>query len=188
MAHATHKTPRKLLVIGNGMVGHRYLEELVKRHPDLPAAGLEVTVLGEEPRPAYDRVHLSEFFSGRSADDLSLVPPGFYDRPGLTLRLNARVQSIERRNHTVMLADGEVLDYDKLVLATGSAPFVPGVPGRERPHCFVYRTIEDLEAMQASVPSRAAAWWSAAACWAWNAPRPCATSVWKRMWSSSRPA
>ena len=150
MAHATHKTPRKLLVIGNGMVGHRYLEELVKRHPDLPAAGLEVTVLGEEPRPAYDRVHLSEFFSGRSADDLSLVPPGFYDRPGLTLRLNARVQSIERRNHTVMLADGEVLDYDKLVLATGSAPFVPGVPGRERPHCFVYRTIEDLEAMQAS--------------------------------------
>ena len=49
MAHATHKTPRKLLVIGNGMVGHRYLEELVKRHPDLPAAGLEVTVLGEEP-------------------------------------------------------------------------------------------------------------------------------------------
>ncbi|ROR26548.1 nitrite reductase (NADH) large subunit [Comamonas sp. BIGb0124] len=150
MAHATHKTPRKLLVIGNGMVGHRYLEELVKRHPDLPAAGLEVTVLGEEPRPAYDRVHLSEFFSGRSADDLSLVPPGFYDRPGLTLRLNARVQSIERRNHTVMLADGDVLDYDKLVLATGSAPFVPGVPGRERPHCFVYRTIEDLEAMQAS--------------------------------------
>ncbi|WP_353235773.1 nitrite reductase large subunit NirB [Diaphorobacter ruginosibacter] len=140
----------KLLIAGNGMVGHRFVEALIERHPDLPAAGLEVTVLGEEPRAAYDRVHLSEFFSGRSAEDLSLVPPGFYDRPGLTLRLNARVASIERRNNTLRLATGEELAYDKLVLATGSVPFVPGVPGRERPHCFVYRTIEDLQAMQAS--------------------------------------
>ncbi|MEG2877984.1 MAG: nitrite reductase large subunit NirB, partial [Comamonas sp.] len=140
----------KLLIAGNGMVGHRYVEALIERYPDLPAAGLEVTVLGEEPRPAYDRVHLSDFFSGRGADDLSLVPAGFYDRPGLTLRLNARVASIERRNHTLQLADGEELAYDKLVLATGSSPFVPGVPGRDRPHCFVYRTIEDLEGMLAS--------------------------------------
>ena len=87
MPHATHKTPMKLLIAGNGMVGHRYVEALLERFPDLPAAGLEVTVLGEEPRPAYDRVHLSEFFSGRGADELSLVPPGFYDRPGLTPRL-----------------------------------------------------------------------------------------------------
>jgi len=150
MPHATHKTPMKLLIAGNGMVGHRYVEALIERYPDLPAAGLEVTVLGEEPRPAYDRVHLSDFFSGRGADDLSLVPAGFYDRPGLTLRLNARVASIERRNHTLQLADGEELAYDKLVLATGSSPFVPGVPGRDRPHCFVYRTIEDLEGMLAS--------------------------------------
>ncbi|MEG2631939.1 MAG: FAD-dependent oxidoreductase, partial [Comamonas sp.] len=140
----------KLLIAGNGMVGHRYVEALIERYPDLQAAGLEVTVLGEEPRPAYDRVHLSDFFSGRGADDLSLVPAGFYDRPGLTLRLNARVASIERRNHTLQLADGEELAYDKLVLATGSSPFVPGVPGRDRPHCFVYRTIEDLEGMLAS--------------------------------------
>lgn len=150
MSCATHKPPLKLLISGNGMVGHRYVEALIERYPDLPAAGLDVTVLGEEPRPAYDRVHLSEFFSGRSADDLSLVPQGFYDRPGLTLRLNARVASIERRNKTVQLANGEMLAYDKLVLATGSVPFVPGVPGHDRPHCFVYRTIEDLEAMLAS--------------------------------------
>ena len=150
MSCAPHTSPLKLLIAGNGMVGHRFVEALIERHPDLPAAGLEVTVLGEEPRAAYDRVHLSEFFSGRSAEDLSLVPPGFYDRPGLTLRLNARVASIERRNNTLRLATGEELAYDKLVLATGSVPFVPGVPGRERPHCFVYRTIEDLQAMQAS--------------------------------------
>lgn len=150
MSCATHKPPLKLLISGNGMVGHRYVETLIERHPDLLAAGLDVTVLGEEPRPAYDRVHLSEFFSGRSADDLSLVPQGFYDRPGLTLRLNARVASIERRDNTLQLANGETLAYDKLVLATGSVPFVPGVPGHDRPHCFVYRTIEDLEAMLAS--------------------------------------
>ena len=150
MPHENHETPRKLIIVGNGMVGQRYVEALVGHCPDLPAAGWEVTVLGEEPRAAYDRVHLSEFFSGRSADDLSLVPAGFYDRPGLTLRLNARVASIERRERTLQLADGEVLAWDKLVLATGSSPFVPGVPGRDRAHCFVYRTIEDLEAMQAS--------------------------------------
>ena len=141
---------QRLVVVGNGMVGHRFVQELLALHPDLPAAGLAVTVLGEEPRPAYDRVHLSSFFSGTRAEELSLVEPGFYERPGLTLRLDARVASIERRNNTLQLADGEVLAYDKLVLATGSYPFVPPVPGRDRDACHVYRTIEDLEAMQAS--------------------------------------
>ncbi|THF61797.1 nitrite reductase large subunit [Pseudothauera nasutitermitis] len=139
-----------IVVVGNGMVGHRFVQELLAVHSDLPAAGIELTVLGEEPRPAYDRVHLSSFFSGSSAEDLSLVEPGFYQRPGLTLRLNARVAGIERRRNTLQLADGEVLAYDKLVLATGSYPFVPPVPGSDRPGCHVYRTIEDLEAMQAS--------------------------------------
>ena len=139
-----------ILVVGNGMVGHCFVQELVGRHPDLLASRLQVTVLGDEPRPAYDRVHLSSFFSGSTADDLSLVEPGFYDRPGLTLRLNARVAAIDRIRHTVQLADGSTLPYDKLVLATGSVPFVPAVPGRERDQCFVYRTIEDLEGMKAA--------------------------------------
>ncbi|WP_334108695.1 nitrite reductase large subunit NirB [Methylobacillus sp.] len=136
-----------IVVIGNGMVGHYFVQELVKRQPDLAAANLQITVLGEEPRPAYDRVHLSSFFSGSTADDLSLVEQGFYERPGLELRLNARASTIDRRQRIVMLADGSMLHYDKLVLATGSAPFVPPVPGRDRENCFVYRTIEDLEAM-----------------------------------------
>jgi nitrite reductase (NADH) large subunit len=103
---------------------------------------------GEEPRPAYDRVHLSEFFAGKTADDLSLVAPGFFERTNLDLKLNAKVVAIDRGARTVTLADGAVLAYDKLVLATGSSPFVPPVPGRERADCFVYRTIEDLEAMR----------------------------------------
>jgi len=133
----------KIIVIGHGMVGHKFVESLAAAAPHL-----HITVLGEEPRPAYDRVHLSEFFAGKTADDLSLVAPGFFDRPNLELKLNAKVAGIDRMARTVTLASGERLAYDKLVLATGSSPFVPPVPGRERRDCFVYRTIEDLEAMR----------------------------------------
>ncbi|MCY4746612.1 nitrite reductase large subunit NirB [Pelomonas sp. UHG3] len=137
-----------IVLIGHGMVGQKFLESLAEGPA---AAQVQVTVLCEEPRPAYDRVHLSEFFSGKTAEDLSLVPAGFFEKhPHFQLRLAAKATAIERRDNTVTLADGSVIRYDKLVLATGSYPFVPGVPGRERPHCHVYRTIEDLEAMQAS--------------------------------------
>ena len=136
----------KIIVIGHGMVGHKFLESLA----ETGMADAQVTVLCEEPRAAYDRVHLSEFFSGKTADDLSLVEAGFFERTGFSLRLAARAASIDRRARTVTTLDGEVLPYDKLVLATGSNPFVPQVPGRDRAHCHVYRTIEDLEAMRAS--------------------------------------
>jgi nitrite reductase (NADH) large subunit len=133
----------KIVVVGHGMVGHKFLESLAESG----IQGAQVTVLCEEVRPAYDRVHLSEFFAGKTAEDLSVVEPGFFERTGFTLRLAARAASIERRNKTVTTIDGETLSYDKLVLATGSNPFVPPVPGRDRKDCFVYRTIEDLEAM-----------------------------------------
>lgn len=136
----------KIIVVGHGMVGHKFLEELHQ----LGLSHAEVTVLCEEARAAYDRVHLSEFFAGKTADDLSLVAPDFFARSGFSLRLAARAAAIERRDNTVTTVDGEVLHYDKLVLATGSVPFVPPVPGRDRPHTFVYRTIEDLEGMKAS--------------------------------------
>jgi nitrite reductase (NADH) large subunit len=132
----------KVVVIGHGMVGHKFIESV----QDVP--GVDVTVLCEEPRAAYDRVHLSEFFAGKSADDLSLVAPGFFDRSHLDLRLNAKAQAIDRAARTVALADGTVVTYDKLVFATGSYPFVPPLPGKDRKDCFVYRTIEDLEAMR----------------------------------------
>ncbi|WP_256077982.1 nitrite reductase large subunit NirB [Massilia sp. YIM B04103] len=133
----------KIVVIGHGMVGHKFLECLAESG----AQQLDVTVLCEEPRPAYDRVHLSEFFAGKSAEDLSLVKPGFFERKDMALKLNARAVAVDREARTVTTNGGETLAYDKLVFATGSFPFVPPLPGKERKDCFVYRTIEDLEAM-----------------------------------------
>ena len=111
----------KIIVIGHGMVGHKFLESLA----DSAVPHLEVTILCEEPRPAYDRVHLSEFFAGKSAADLSLVPPSFFERDNLLLKLNARAVAIDRVARTVTTGSGETLCYDKLVIATGSTPFVP---------------------------------------------------------------
>jgi nitrite reductase (NADH) large subunit len=134
----------KIVLIGHGMVGHKLLECLAENGAD----HLEVSVVCEEPRAAYDRVHLSEFFAGKSAEDLSLVEAGFFDRDNFLLKLNAKAESIDRVAHTVTTSTGETLAYDKLVIATGSFPFVPPLPGRDRPDCFVYRTIEDLEKMR----------------------------------------
>ncbi|MFM0239384.1 nitrite reductase large subunit NirB [Paraburkholderia phytofirmans] len=134
----------KIIVIGHGMVGHKLVECLAQD----AAHGLDITVLCEESRPAYDRVHLSEFFAGKTADDLSLVEPGFFERQNVLLKLNAKAVAIDRDARTVTVSTGETLPYDKLVFATGSYPFVPPVQGRERADCFVYRTIDDLEAMR----------------------------------------
>ena len=136
----------KIVVVGHGMVGHKFLESLA----EAGVQGADVTVLCEEPRPAYDRVHLSAYFSGQTAEDLSLVEEGFFERTGFKLRLAARAAHIERRTNTVTTVDGQQFNYDKLILATGSNAFVPPVPGRDRPNCFVYRTIEDLDAMKAA--------------------------------------
>ena len=136
----------KLVVIGNGMVGQRFLEQLVTHAKVAP----QVTVFCEEPRPAYDRVQLTGFFSGKSAADLNVVPEGFFEQPGMTLRLDDRAVAIDRERKLVRSARGAELSYDKLVLATGSYPFVPPLPGRDRPGCFVYRTIEDLEAIRSA--------------------------------------
>ena len=139
----------KLVVIGHGMVGQRFLEQLVEAAP----GRFEITVLGEEPRAAYDRVQLTSFFSGKTADDLSVTPVGFMQRHGIDLRLSERAVAIDRDAKVVCTASGALLAYDALVLATGSFPFVPPVSGRERAGCFVYRTIEDLEAIRADAQS-----------------------------------
>jgi nitrite reductase (NADH) large subunit len=134
---------KKLVVIGNGMVGQRLLERLADA-----TTSFEITVLCEEPRPAYDRVQLTSFFSGKSAADLSLVAENFFERNDIALRLNDQAVAIDRAARVVTTAAGQTLAYDELVLATGSVPFVPPINGRDRPGCFVYRTIEDLEAIR----------------------------------------
>ncbi len=132
------------------MVGHNFVEKLVDSEQ---FQQFEVTVFGEEPRAAYDRVYLSSYFSGKTAEDLSLVVPGFYEENGVDLRLKDKVVAIDRRAKTVMSESGETLPYDKLVLATGSYPFVPPIKGNDREGCLVYRTIEDLDAIQAAAES-----------------------------------
>ncbi len=134
---------RQLLVIGNGMVGQRLLEKLAASTHDY-----QVTVLCEEPRPAYDRVGLSGFFNGKTAADLSLIPAGFFAASGITLHLSERATGIDRELRQVTTSTGRTLFYDTLVLATGSYPFVPPIPGRDRKDCLVYRTIEDLIAIR----------------------------------------
>ncbi|MFD0381063.1 nitrite reductase large subunit NirB [Streptomyces sp. NPDC127112] len=134
-----------IVLIGHGMVGQRYLEALAERGA---TATHRVTVLCEEPRPAYDRVHLSSYFSGSSPEDLSLTPAGFMAEHGIELHLGDPAESVDRAARTVTSRSGRVFPYDVLVLATGSYPFVPPVPGKDAPGCFVYRTIEDLRAIE----------------------------------------
>lgn len=128
----------KLVVVGHGPTSSRLVEALVAK-----GFGGRITVLGEEPRAAYDRVALTSYLTGRSAEDLTYPVP-----EGVVLRLASRVTGIDRDNRTVTTADGHVEPYDVLVLATGSSPFVPPVPGRELAGCFVYRTIDDLDAIR----------------------------------------
>ncbi|MEV6155804.1 nitrite reductase large subunit NirB [Nonomuraea sp. NPDC052129] len=126
----------KIVVVGYGPTAHRLVETLHER-----GFGGQVTVIGEEPRPAYDRVALTSYLSGTSVEDLTYPVP-----PGTVTRLGGRVTGIDRAARTVTLADGSAESYDVLVLATGSAPFVPPVPGAE--HAYVYRTIDDLDAIR----------------------------------------
>lgn len=136
-----------LVVIGNGMVGQNFLSTLVaseiKQHFD-------IVTFCEEPRLAYDRVHLSEYFSGKSAEDLSLVEDSFFEQHNIKVYIGDRATEIDTKNQFVKSAQGIEISYDKLVLATGSYPFVPPVPGHDREQCHVYRTIEDLEEITAS--------------------------------------
>ncbi|MCW2816030.1 MAG: assimilatory nitrite reductase large subunit precursor [Nocardioides sp.] len=135
---------KQLVVVGHGMVAHRFVQAAIER-------GLtethDVVVVGEEQRPAYDRVALTSFFEV-GAEALSLLPGGEYDDPRVRLLLGRQVRGFDPDSQTVLLDDGQVLSYDELVLATGAAPFVPPVPGHDLPGAFVYRTIEDLEAIR----------------------------------------
>jgi nitrite reductase (NADH) large subunit len=142
-----------LVVVGNGMVGQRFVEALRERDR---AGRWRVTVLAEEPRRAYDRVALSSYFDGVSAEELDLVPPDCYDGVNRTLHLNEPVTAIDRWARTVRTGRGRVVGYDALVLATGSYSFVPPVSGRDLPGCFVYRTLRDLDAIRSAAQQAAA--------------------------------
>ncbi|MDM4720775.1 nitrite reductase large subunit NirB [Micromonospora sp. WMMA1363] len=130
----------RLVVVGNGMVGQRFVDALRARDTD---GRWRVTVLGEETRPAYDRVRLSAFLDGVNADELNLHTPD----DGVDLRLGEPATAIDRARRVVTTAAGEY-GYDMLVLATGSYAFVPPVEGTDLPGVFTYRTLDDLAAIR----------------------------------------
>ncbi|WP_404789308.1 nitrite reductase large subunit NirB [Streptomyces pristinaespiralis] len=144
-AKSTPATTGTIVVVGHGMVGQRFLEALAERGVTERA---RVVVLCEEPRPAYDRVRLTSYFSGNTPDDLSMVADGFMAEHGIELHLDDPAETIDTTTRTVTSRAGLTLTYDTLVLATGSYPFVPPVPGKDAEGCFVYRTIEDLLAIE----------------------------------------
>lgn len=130
-----------LVIVGNGMVGHHCVEQLIA------LGALEryrIHVFGDEPRRAYDRVHLSEYLNGRDAESMALGAAGLYEHPGVTLYLGTPVLEIDRRQREVVTAAGRYA-YDKLVLATGSHPFVPPIAGAEGASRLVYRKLDDLD-------------------------------------------
>src|SRR5687768_9359383 len=129
----------RVIVVGNGMVGYQYCEKLRSRYKQH-----EIIVYGEEPRPAYDLVHLSSYFSGSTAEDLLMAPASWYVENNVELFTGELVTELNRENKTIRTHTGKVDHYDYLVLATGSAAFVPTIEGVERSGVFVYRTIEDL--------------------------------------------
>ena len=135
---------QQIVLVGNGPVGHRFIEQLVQT-PN--ADQYQITVFGEEPWVAYDRVHLTSWFEKRTVQALNMVPTDFYRKHGIRCHRSDKVLEIDRQAMTVTAQSGRTVPYDKLVLATGSVPFVPSIPGCERADCFVYRTIEDLEAI-----------------------------------------
>ncbi|OUS72821.1 nitrite reductase (NAD(P)H) [Pseudoalteromonas sp. A601] len=139
------QTPQQILVIGNGMVGHHFVEQM--RASDANAV---ITVLCGEVHLAYDRVYLSSVFDGKSPADLALTTAENYQQLNINVHTNTWVDQIDKQNKVVKTTTGQQYDYDKLVIATGSYPFVPPIPGNDQPHCLVYRTLEDLEAIQQS--------------------------------------
>jgi len=135
---------KKLVIVGNGMVGHHCVEQLIERGA---LRHFELHVYGEEWQPAYDRVHLSEYFAGKDAHALALGEPGLYERHGVKLHLGVEVLEIDREQREIVTRSGRQ-PYDQLILATGSYPFVPPIPGSEGSARLVYRTLDDLDAIR----------------------------------------
>ncbi|WP_391090520.1 nitrite reductase large subunit NirB [Vibrio sp. NH-UV-68] len=130
-----------IVIVGNGMVGHHLVAQLVERGAHLEK---KITVVGEERFIAYDRVQLSSLFAGKSHQDLMLSSEEWYSRHGIELLLGSQVTKIDRANKHLILDEDSVIGYDKLVLATGSFPFVPPIEGKQRDNIYVYRTLDDL--------------------------------------------
>jgi nitrite reductase (NADH) large subunit len=136
---------QEVVVIGNGMVGWKLCERL----SELDTSGkFRISTFCEESRAAYDRVNLTSYLEKSSADDLSLSPADWYRQKKIRLLLGERATRIHRKQRAVQSSSGEWVPYDVLVMATGSTAFVPPIPGVDKTGVFVYRTIDDLDAIR----------------------------------------
>ncbi|NOT16798.1 MAG: NAD(P)/FAD-dependent oxidoreductase [Sulfuriferula sp.] len=134
----------KLVMVGNGMAGVRTLEELLKLAPDM----YEITVFGAEPHANYNRILLSPVLAGeQTIQDIMLNDVDWYSEHGITLHLNKKIVSIDRNKRVVTADDGMTASYDRLIMATGSNPFILPVPGKDLPGVIGYRDIADTDAM-----------------------------------------
>ena len=145
-SHSTHPpaTLEHLVIVGNGMAGHRLVEALVKR----PSLSLRITVIGEEPQPAYNRILLSPLLAGEmEREALTLRDADWYAEQQIDLILGERVTTIDRQSRRLTTDAGRTLDYDRLVLATGSRPAMPPIPGLELAGVHVFRDLNDAAAL-----------------------------------------
>lgn len=137
-----------LVIVGNGMAATRLVDELTRK-----ALGrYSVIVIGSEPRASYNRVLLSSLLAGDVEDAaLELKPRAWWSKRGVSMLYGQSVASIERRGRTVTLANGARFSFSKLVLATGSTPIKPTIPGMNLPGVFTFRDFADVEAMHAAM-------------------------------------
>ena len=140
-------SPKSVVVVGHGMVAHRFVEAVRDRDSD---GQWQVIVLCEEPTPAYDRVSLSSYVGAWDRTALALPGNDYGADDFVELRIGVRATAIDRDARVVTTSTGDEIGYDALVLATGSYPFVPPIPGKELDRCFVYRTLDDLDAIRAA--------------------------------------
>lgn len=144
----------KLVIIGNGMAPGRMLEELFEKAP----GRYQVTIFNAEPRVNYDRIMLSPVLSGeKTYEDIIIHGDGWYIQHGITLYKGHRIVNIDRAAKTVTSDQGVTESYDKLVIATGSVPFIIPVPGKDMPGVITYRDLDDVDAMLLAAQSRAKA-------------------------------
>jgi nitrite reductase (NADH) large subunit len=140
----------RLVVVGNGMAGMRAVEELLSRAPDR----FDITVIGAEPHPNYNRILLSSVLAGdKTLDEIVINAPSWYADHGIRLMAENRATAIDRAARQVALADGTAVVYDKLLLATGSKPVAPPIPGLGLPNVRAFRDIADVGAMIAAAAS-----------------------------------
>lgn len=175
---------KNVVVIGNGMVGQRFCEKLVQYDT---ARQYRIVTFCEEPRAAYDRVGLTSFFAHRDAEKLLLAKTEWYETYGVELHIGDRANRIDREAQVVHSDKGVKIAYDFVVIATGSYPFVPNIPGITHQGVFMYRRIEDLQDILAYGTTVKRAAIIGGVCSDWRRRKRPMTWAWKRMWSNWRP-